>query len=98
MTSLNAYVATAAARHLPQLAAVDEAVTEPSATAVSATLSGLGALNYPVGLDSTGRVADGYGVQDQPWDVMVNGSGKVVWSHDGWLAPSALVAAVAAHL
>jgi len=42
-------------------------------------------------------VADGYGVQDQPWLVLVNSAGKVTWSHDGWLAPSALEAAAAAH-
>jgi hypothetical protein len=45
-------------------------------------------------LDTTGRVADGYGVQDQPWFVLVSASGKPLWSHGGWLSPSALQAAV----
>lgn len=79
---------------LPALAAVDEAVTEPSAGAAAAYLKGLGEpLAYPVGLDATGRVADGYGVQDQPWFVLVSASGKIVWKHDGWLSVRALEAA-----
>ena len=51
-------------------------------------------MSYPVALDTTGRVADGYGVQDQPWLDLVSASGKVLWSHDGWLPPAALIAAV----
>lgn len=97
MTGLNAYAQAAAQRHLPALTAVDETVTETSAAAAGTALSKLGKLDYPVGLDDTGRLADGYGVQDQPWLVLVNGSGKVVWSHDGWLPVPALEAAAAAH-
>ena len=54
-------------------------------------------LDYPVALDTSGRVADGYGVQDQPWFALVSASGKIVWSHDGWLSQSALQAAVRQH-
>jgi cytochrome oxidase Cu insertion factor (SCO1/SenC/PrrC family) len=98
LTGLNQYTKAAAARHLPALTAVDEAVTEPTATAAQTYLRGLGQpLGYPVGLDTTGRVADGYGVQDQPWFVLTNASGKIVWSHDGWLPTSQLTAAVAKH-
>jgi cytochrome oxidase Cu insertion factor (SCO1/SenC/PrrC family) len=78
---------------LPPLAAVDETAVEPSAQAVRDYLRPLG-LDYPVALDTTGRVADGYGVQDQPWFVLVSASGKALWSHDGWLSPSALQTAV----
>ena len=46
--------------------------TEPSAQAVGAYLGRVGPLSYPVALDQTGRVADGYGVQDQPWLVLVS--------------------------
>ena len=61
-------------------------------------LAGLGTtLNYPVGLDTTGRVADGYEVQDQPWFALVSASGKITWSHDGWLPLPALEAAVKKH-
>jgi cytochrome oxidase Cu insertion factor (SCO1/SenC/PrrC family) len=97
MSALNSYAKAASARHLPQLTAVDEMVTEASAAAATTALHHLGTLSYPIGIDDTGRVADGYGVQDQPWLVLVNSAGKVTWSHDGWLAPSALEATAAAH-
>jgi cytochrome oxidase Cu insertion factor (SCO1/SenC/PrrC family) len=97
LTSLNAYAKAAAKNHLPALTAVDETVTEPSEAAVRAYLSQLGPLDYPVGLDKTGRVADGYGVQDQPWLVLVSAAGKIVWSHDGWVPLPALEKAAAAH-
>ena len=91
----NAYVAAARKDGLPPLVAVDETVVEPSAQAVRTYLSGLGtSLSYPVALDTTGRVADGYGVQDQPWLALVSASGKIIWSHDGWLPVTALTAAV----
>jgi cytochrome oxidase Cu insertion factor (SCO1/SenC/PrrC family) len=96
LTSLNAYAEAAAKNHLPALTAVDETVTESSAAAVRAYLRQVGPLDYPVGLDNTGRVADGYGVQDQPWLVLVSATGKVVWSHDGWVPLPALEKAAAA--
>jgi cytochrome oxidase Cu insertion factor (SCO1/SenC/PrrC family) len=97
LTGLNSYVAAAAKNHLPALTAVDETVTEPSAVAVGAYLDQVGPLSYPVALDETGRVADGYGVQDQPWLVLVSAAGKVVWTHDGWLPLPALEKAAAEH-
>jgi len=91
----NAYVATARQDGLPPLVAVDETVVEPSAHTVRTYLGSLGEqLGYPVALDTTGRVADGYGVQDQPWLALVSASGKIIWSHDGWLPVPALTAAV----
>jgi cytochrome oxidase Cu insertion factor (SCO1/SenC/PrrC family) len=94
LTGLNAYVRAAAGGRLPGLVALDEAVTEPSPNPVHSFLAGLHTpLSYPVGLDTTGRIADGYGVQDQPWFELVSAAGKVVWSHDGWLPVPALEAA-----
>jgi cytochrome oxidase Cu insertion factor (SCO1/SenC/PrrC family) len=91
----NAYVAAARKDGLPPLVAVDETVVEPSAQTVRTYLGGLGTpLSYPVALDTAGRVADGYGVQDQPWLALVSASGKIIWSHDGWLPLPALTAAV----
>jgi protein SCO1/2 len=90
MSGLNAYVKTAAKSGLPALTAVDETVTEPSAGAVTSFLGTLPPLDYPVALDKTGRLADGYGVQDQPWLVLVNAAGKITWSHDGWVPPATL--------
>ena len=73
-------------------------MVEPSAQTVRSYLANLGTrLDFPVGLDTTGRVADGYEVQDQPWFALVSASGKIIWSHDGWLAPPALEAAVRQH-
>jgi cytochrome oxidase Cu insertion factor (SCO1/SenC/PrrC family) len=97
LTGLNAYVKAAAARHLPALTAVDETVTEPSVHTVTSYLKQIGPLSYPVGLDETGRVADGYGVQDQPWLEIVNAAGKITWQHDGWVPLSQLEQAAQAH-
>jgi cytochrome oxidase Cu insertion factor (SCO1/SenC/PrrC family) len=93
LSGLNAYAEAAGHGLLPALTAVDETVTEPSAQVVRTYLSGLGTLRYPVAFDTTGRVADGYGVQDQPWFVLISPSGKILWSHDGWLSLPALEAA-----
>jgi cytochrome oxidase Cu insertion factor (SCO1/SenC/PrrC family) len=92
----DAYAAYAKAHGLPGLTGVDETVAEPSKALVRSDLAGLG-LAYPVGMDTTGRVADGYGVQDQPWFSLVSAAGKIVWSHDGWLSLSSLEAAARAH-
>jgi len=95
LLALDQYQHAATASGLPPLTAVDEAVTEPSPDAARAYIEGLGQpLAYPVALDTTGRVADGYGVQDQPWLVLTAASGKIVWSHDGWLPAGSLEAAV----
>jgi cytochrome oxidase Cu insertion factor (SCO1/SenC/PrrC family) len=93
--ALGQYVRTAAASGLPGLAAVDEAAAEPSVATVRSYVADLGRpLAYPVALDETGRVADGYGVQDQPWFVLTSAGGRILWAHDGWLPVSQLTAAV----
>jgi cytochrome oxidase Cu insertion factor (SCO1/SenC/PrrC family) len=95
LLGLRQYARTAAASGLPGLVAVDEEAAEPSAATVRTYLAGLGRpLGYPVALDETGRIADGYGVQDQPWFVLTSASGKILWKHDGWLPVSQLTAAV----
>jgi cytochrome oxidase Cu insertion factor (SCO1/SenC/PrrC family) len=94
LTALNQYAGAARRDNLPQLVAVDEAATEPSADAARSYLAQLGRpLGYPVALDASGRLADGYGVQDQPWYVLTSASGRIVWKHDGWLGVPALLAA-----
>lgn len=95
MAGLSQYVQAAHADGLPSLVAVDEESAEPSLAAVRSYIAGFnGSLTYPVALDSTGRVADGYGVQDQPWFVLTSATGTIVWKHDGWLPASQLIAAV----
>ena len=94
LLALNSYARAARHGRLPELVAVDEAATEPSPAAAAGYLKGLGKpLRYPVAADSTGRVADGYGVQDQPWFALISARGKVIWKHDGWLGIRALEAA-----
>jgi hypothetical protein len=93
LTSLNAYAKEESADHLPPVTAVDETTTEPSDQAVTSYLKSVGTLDYPVALDKTGRVADGFGVQDQPWLAVVNSAGKITWQHDGWVSLSTLEAA-----
>jgi cytochrome oxidase Cu insertion factor (SCO1/SenC/PrrC family) len=93
LLALNSYTATAKAKNLPGLTAIDESVTEPTTDAAQKYLQSLGQpLDYPVGLDSAGRLADGYGVQDQPWIDLVSASGKTLWSHDGFVPASQLTA------
>ena len=93
LTALGRYARIARHGTLQQLVAVDEVATEPSPGAAYSYLQRLGHLGYPVALDTTGRLADGYGVQDQPWFVLTSASGKIVWKHDGWLPATALKAA-----
>ena len=95
-----------AARHhepsLPALEAIDEASVEPGPAALPSFLSQVGRLSYPVAVDRTGRVADGYEVQDQPWLVLISARGRIVWYRDvstsGWLGTGELVRAVQAAL
>jgi cytochrome oxidase Cu insertion factor (SCO1/SenC/PrrC family)/thiol-disulfide isomerase/thioredoxin len=91
----NAYRAQAAGRRLPALTAVDEASVEPSPQTLPAFLSKLShPLAYPVAIDRSGRVADGYGVQDEPWLVLTSSSGRILSYYDvstsGWLSRGAL--------
>jgi cytochrome oxidase Cu insertion factor (SCO1/SenC/PrrC family) len=98
LTDLNSYVRAARSGGLPRLVGIDEAVTEPSVATVRSYLTHQKTpLRYPVGLDTTGRIADGYGVQDQPWFMLVSASGKMMWKHDGWLSAAQLEAAARAH-
>jgi cytochrome oxidase Cu insertion factor (SCO1/SenC/PrrC family) len=95
LAALGQYAQAASGGRLPPLAAVDQAGTEPSPGAAADFVRSLPASPpYPVALDATGHLADGYGVQDQPWYVLTSAAGKIIWSHDGWLPPSQLIAAV----
>jgi hypothetical protein len=97
LAGLNDYARAARRDKLPPLVALDEAVSEPSSATARSYLAQLARqgkrLSYPVGLDATGRIADGYGVQDLPWFALVSASGKIIWRHDGWVSASALAAA-----
>ena len=89
LDTLNAYQSAAAGAHLPGLTAIDEGSVEPSASALPNFLASLAhPLSYPVGIDGSGQIADGYGVQGEPWFVLVSPSGKAIWSWEvstsGW--------------
>ncbi len=102
LDALNRYAAAASAEHLPGLTAVDEASVEPPG-ALDRFLSGLDErLGYAVAVDGSGRLADGYEVQGQPWFVLVSGAGRILWywqvASSGWLATDKLIAQVRAAL
>ena len=95
LRALNAYQQAARAHGWPQVVAVDEASTESTPTALPSLLTRLrGSLDYPVVIDRYGQLADGYGVQDQPWVELVSGSGKILFRHDGWFPEPTLSRAV----
>ena len=73
----------------PPVVAIDEATVEPSPGALPHFLSSIGhRLAYPVAIDGSGRVADGYRAQDSPWLTLVSGSGRFLFYEDiavkGW--------------
>jgi cytochrome c biogenesis protein CcmG/thiol:disulfide interchange protein DsbE len=77
------------AAKLPPLTAIDEGSVEPSASTLRRFLSHLPRpLSYPVAIDHSGRVADGYQVQGQPWFVLTSPAGQILWYWDietqGW--------------
>ena len=89
LTALNRYQAAAERSGLPVLTAVDEGSVEPSPAALTGFLHRLPSrLSYPVAIDRSGRVADGYEVQGQPWFVLVSATGRILYyrlvSTAGW--------------
>jgi cytochrome oxidase Cu insertion factor (SCO1/SenC/PrrC family) len=95
LDALNAYQSAAAAAGLPSLTAVDVGSVEPSPSALPDFLNTVRQpLSYPVAIDASGQVADGYGVQGVPWFVLASPTGKVIWSWEvstsGWLTTAAL--------
>lgn len=88
---LDSYAALARRHGWPTPVAVDVMTIEPSLAAARRVLTPLAAtLRTPIVEDSSGSIADGYDVGDLPWFVLSSPSGKVVWSHDGWLSASDL--------
>jgi cytochrome oxidase Cu insertion factor (SCO1/SenC/PrrC family)/thiol-disulfide isomerase/thioredoxin len=95
LDDLNKYARTAAKSGLPALTAVDEGSVEPSPGALGAFIRGLKQPPaYSVAIDQTGKLADGYGVEGEPWFVLTNAAGKIVWYREvytqGWPSLSTL--------
>jgi cytochrome oxidase Cu insertion factor (SCO1/SenC/PrrC family) len=89
LEALNRYQAAAERKGLPPLVAIDEAGVEASSQALPRLLHSLPRpLSYPVAIDRTGTVADGYRVQDSPWLELVSGKGRFLFYEDlavkGW--------------
>jgi cytochrome oxidase Cu insertion factor (SCO1/SenC/PrrC family)/thiol-disulfide isomerase/thioredoxin len=103
LEALDAYAELAGREGLPALTAVDEASVEPSPAALPRLLRSLPhPLSYPIAIDSSGRLADGYRVQDEPYLELISPSGGFLWYHDvstgGWLTRAALVSQIHAAL
>jgi cytochrome oxidase Cu insertion factor (SCO1/SenC/PrrC family) len=95
LDALNAYQSAAGAAGLPGLTAIDEGGVEPSASALPSFLNTLRQpLSYPVAIDDSGQLADGYGVQGVPWFALTAADGKVIWTSEvsvsGWPSVAAL--------
>jgi cytochrome oxidase Cu insertion factor (SCO1/SenC/PrrC family)/thiol-disulfide isomerase/thioredoxin len=83
LEGLDAYQAQARAARLPLLTAVDEGSLESEPGSLSRFLGSLRRpLAYPVGIDRSGRIADGYEVQDEPWLVLISARGQILWYYD----------------
>jgi len=102
IAQLSDYQVLAQQYHLPLLTAIDETAVEPP-HALGPFMSSLTSPPpFPVGLDRTGQVADGYEVQGQPWLVLVRADGTIAFSQQitglKWPTPPALVKQVRAAL
>ncbi len=96
IAALNEYQATALRKGWPSVVAIDLTTTEPQRASLTAALKAADAHpSFPIVLDDTGAIADGYGAQDAPWYSLTGRAGAPVWQHDGWLTPTALASAVA---
>jgi cytochrome oxidase Cu insertion factor (SCO1/SenC/PrrC family)/thiol-disulfide isomerase/thioredoxin len=103
LDALNRYATSAARSGLPPLTAVDEGEVEPSRGALGSFLGTLAhPLAYPLAIDRSGQVADGYQVLGQPWFVLTSPAGRILWYQDvstsGWPSDVKLVADVRAAL
>jgi cytochrome oxidase Cu insertion factor (SCO1/SenC/PrrC family)/thiol-disulfide isomerase/thioredoxin len=103
LDSLNRYQQVAVRTGLPQLTAVDEASVEPSSKTPTDFIGRLPhPLSYPVALDHSGKLADGYEVLGLPWFVLTSSTGQLLYYRDvstaGWPRTSVLVRYVKAAL
>ncbi|HEY1520817.1 MAG TPA: redoxin domain-containing protein [Solirubrobacteraceae bacterium] len=103
LDTLNRYQAIANRTGLPRLTAVDEASVEPSSGTLTSFLHRLPhPLSYPVALDRSGKVADGYEVLGMPWFVLTSRTGQLLYYREvstaGWPSTSVLLRYVKAAL
>jgi cytochrome oxidase Cu insertion factor (SCO1/SenC/PrrC family)/thiol-disulfide isomerase/thioredoxin len=92
---LNAYQKLAKREGLPRLTAIDEGAVEPPGALSPFLRSVPDPLSYPVVIDRTGRIADGYEVESEPWLMLVSKRGQIAWYYSvsalGWPSTDKLV-------
>jgi len=103
LDALNGYEAAARRLRLPRLVAVDEASVEPSSQTLTDFLGQLPRpLSYPVAIDRSGVVADGYEVLGVPWMVLISRTGQILYYREistaGWPSREVLIRYVRAAL
>jgi cytochrome oxidase Cu insertion factor (SCO1/SenC/PrrC family)/thiol-disulfide isomerase/thioredoxin len=88
LEGLKRYQSLALREGLPQLTTLDEGSVEPKGALSSFIKSLPSRLNYPVGVDTNGRLADGYEVDGQPWLMVLNSTGQIAFYYSvaalGW--------------
>jgi cytochrome oxidase Cu insertion factor (SCO1/SenC/PrrC family)/thiol-disulfide isomerase/thioredoxin len=88
LESLKRYQSLAIRERLPPLTGVDEGSVEPHGALGSFMKTLPARLNYPVAIDATGRLADGYEVDGQPWLMVLNSTGQIAFYYSvaalGW--------------
>ncbi len=99
LEALDRYQAAAQRSGLAPLVAIDEGAVEASPQALPRFLRSLPhPLSYPVAVDHSGSVADGYRVQDSPWLELVSDKGRILFAEDvavkGWPRLKELLARV----
>jgi protein SCO1/2 len=96
LRGITAYQHLAAKRGLPPAVVIDETPAESSASTWPALLARMGgrSLGFAAAADTTGRLANGYGVQDLPWIELTSPTGKILFRHHGWLPGQALASMV----
>ena len=102
LDTLDRYQAIAAREGLPQLTAVDEASVEAPGRLDSFLRHLPQPLSYPVAIDRTGKVADGYEALGLPWFVVTSATGQLLYYREvstaGWPNPNVLTQYVRAAL
>ncbi|KUO97253.1 redoxin domain-containing protein [Ferroacidibacillus organovorans] len=81
----------------PTLFAVDLRQSEPSTLHVKQYMV-TNHLQYPVALDATGSVSDLYGITGIPTQVLVSGTGHILWYHQGLISFSNLTSNLQANM
>jgi cytochrome oxidase Cu insertion factor (SCO1/SenC/PrrC family)/thiol-disulfide isomerase/thioredoxin len=88
LEGLKRYQSLAIRKGLPRLTSIDEGSVEPPGALGSFMQTLRPRLNYPVGIDTSGRVADGYEVDGQPWLMLLNSTGQIAFYYSvaalGW--------------